>query len=69
MSMKYFETLQSISQIVQGKDVSLTTYAWTSIAKEGYVTYTLPFIEPLTWMLHDFSLGVLKKIALQLPIM
>jgi hypothetical protein len=38
MSMKYFETMQSITKIVKGKDVTLTTDAWTSIAKEGYVT-------------------------------
>jgi len=61
MSMKYFETMQSITKIVKGKDVALTTDAWTSIAKEGYVTCTLHFIEPLTWTLHDFSLGIFKK--------
>jgi len=61
MSMKYFETMQSITKIVKGKDVALTTDAWTSIAKGGYVTCTLHFIEPLTWALHDFSLGIFKK--------
>jgi hypothetical protein len=61
MSMKYFEVMQSITNIVKGKDVSLTTDAWTSIAKEGYITCTLHFIEPLTWTLHDFSLGIFKK--------
>jgi hypothetical protein len=61
MPMKYFETMQSITKIVKGKDVSLTTNAWTSIAKEGYVTCTLHFIGPLTWTLHDFSLGIFKK--------
>jgi hypothetical protein len=61
LSIKYFETMQSITNILKGKDVSLTTDAWTSITKEGYVTCTLHFIEPLTWTLHDFSLGIFKK--------
>jgi hypothetical protein len=61
MSMKYFETLQAITAIVNGKNFALTTDAWTSIAKVGYVTCTIHFIEPMTWMLHDFSLGIFKK--------
>jgi hypothetical protein len=59
--MKYFKTMQSITKILQGKDVSLTMDAWTSISKENYITCTLHFIEPLTWTLHDFSLDILKK--------
>jgi hypothetical protein len=61
LSMKYFETQQDITNILKGKYVALTTDAWTSIAKEGYVTCTLHFIEPLTWSLHYFSLGIFKK--------
>ena len=61
LSMKFFETQQNIIKILKGKNVALTTDAWTSIAKEGYVTCTLHFIEPLTWTLHYFSLGILKK--------
>jgi hypothetical protein len=38
MSMKYFDTIQAITKIRKGKNVTLTTNAWTSIAKEGYVT-------------------------------
>jgi hypothetical protein len=41
MSMKDFKTLQSISKIVKGKYVSLTTDAGISITKEGYVSCTL----------------------------
>lgn len=61
LSMKYFETQQDITNILKGKNVALTTDAWTSIAKEGYATSTLHFIEPLTWSLHYFSLGIFKK--------
>jgi hypothetical protein len=61
MSMKYFETLQAITAIVKGKNFALTTDAWTSTAKVGYVTCTIHFIEPMTWTLHDFSLGIFKK--------
>jgi hypothetical protein len=61
LSMKYFETQQDITNILKEKNVALTTNAWTSIAKEGYATSTLHFIEPLTWSLHYFSLGIFKK--------
>jgi hypothetical protein len=61
LSMKYFETQQDITKILKEKNVALTTDAWTSISKEGYVTCTLHFIEPLTWTLHCFSLGIFKK--------
>ena len=61
LSDKYFESLKKISNIVKGKHVSLTTDAWTSITKEGYVTCTLHFIEPKTWTLHHLSLGIFKK--------
>ncbi len=57
MPMKYFETQQAITEILKGKNVALKTDAWTSIAKVGYVTCTIHFIEPMTWTLHDFSLG------------
>jgi uncharacterized protein with PQ loop repeat len=39
----------------------LTTDAWTSISKIGYVTCTVHFLEPKTWTLHHFSLGIFKK--------
>jgi hypothetical protein len=61
LSTKYFETQQHIAKILKGKSVTLTTYSWTSIAKEGFVTCTIHFIEPLTWTLHSFSLGIFKK--------
>jgi hypothetical protein len=61
LSNKYYDTQQQITNILKGQSVSLTTDAWTSIAKEGYVTCTLHFIEPATWTLHYFSLGIFKK--------
>jgi hypothetical protein len=61
MSNKYFDAMHDVSTILKGKAVALTTDAWTSIAKEGYVTCTIHFIEPKTWTLHHFSLGIFKK--------
>jgi len=61
ISNKYYDTMHAIIKILKGKDVALTTDAWTSISKEGYVTATIHFIEPQTWKLHNFSLGIFKK--------
>ena len=60
ISNKYYDTMLVITKILKEKDVALTTDAWTSISKEGYVTATVHFIEPQTWTLHHFSLGILK---------
>jgi hypothetical protein len=57
LSTKYFETLHRISQILKGKDLALTTDAWTSVAKEVYVTCTLHFIERKTKDPASFCLG------------
>jgi hypothetical protein len=61
MSNKYYDTMHAVMETLKGKDVALTTDAWTSVAKEGYVTCTIHFIEPKTWTLHHFSLGIFKK--------
>jgi hypothetical protein len=61
LSTKYFDTQQQITNILKGKSLSLTTDAWTSIAKERYITCTPHFIQPVTWTLHYFSLGIFKK--------
>jgi hypothetical protein len=61
MSNKFYDTMRAVTDILKEKDVALTTDAWTSIAKEGYVTCTVHFIEPKTWTLHHFSLGIFKK--------
>jgi hypothetical protein len=61
MSNKYFDTMHAVTKILKGKDIALTTDSWASIAKEGYVTCTVHFIEPKTWTLHHFSMGIFKK--------
>lgn len=61
MTTKYYDAVHFIKNLVKGKHVSLTTDAWTSIAKEGYVTCTMHLIEPKTWTLHHFSLGIFEK--------
>jgi hypothetical protein len=61
LSTKYYEVLHRITSILKGKYISLTTDAWTSIAKVGYVTCTVHFIEPKSWTLHHFALGIFKK--------
>jgi len=61
LSAKDYDAVHFIKQAVKGKHVSITTDAWTSIAKEGYVTCTMHLIEPTTWTLHHFSLGIFQK--------
>jgi hypothetical protein len=58
----YFETLHALTGILKGNNIALITDAWTVIAKEGYVTYTMYFI-------HDFSLSIFKKMELQQQLM
>jgi hypothetical protein len=48
MSNKYINTMHAVTEILKGKAIALTTDAWTSIAKEGYITCTIHFIEPKT---------------------
>jgi hypothetical protein len=61
LSAKYYDVMVSIKKILKMNQVSLTTDAWTSITKDGYVTCTIHFIEPNSWTLHCFSLGIFKK--------
>jgi len=46
MSNQYFETMQSLGGVLKIKDVPLATDSWTSITKEGYVTFMVHFVEP-----------------------
>ena len=46
---------------LKGKHYALTTDAWTSIAKVGYVTCTVHFIDHDTWKLHSLVLGLYEK--------
>lgn len=52
---------QKLVRILKGKYFSLTTDAWTSIAKTGYVTCTAHFIDKDTWVLHNIVLGLYEK--------
>lgn len=47
--------------IFKGQYFALTTDAWTSIAKVGYVTCTAHFIDNVTWKLHSMVLGLYEK--------
>jgi hypothetical protein len=47
--------------IFKGRHFSMTTDAWTSIAKVGYVMCTVHFIDQVTWMLHSIVLGLYEK--------
>jgi hypothetical protein len=61
MSTKYYDSVNFAKQILKDKMVAVTTDAWTSSAKEDFITCTLHFIEPKSWTLHHFFLGVFKK--------
>jgi hypothetical protein len=61
LSAKYYDVMASMKKILKMNQISLTTDAWTSITKDGYVTCTIHFIEPNSWTLHCFSLGIFKK--------
>ena len=50
-----------VGMILEGKYFALTTNAWTSIAKTGYVTCTAHFIDKDTWVLHNIVLGLFEK--------
>ena len=45
----------------KGQDFVLTTDAWNSIAKVGYVTCTLHVIDHETWNLYSMVLGLYEK--------
>jgi hypothetical protein len=46
---------------LKGRQYALTTDAWTSIAKVGYITCTVHFIDHDTWKLHSLVLGLYEK--------
>jgi hypothetical protein len=47
--------------VFKGKHFAMTTDAWTSITKTGYVTCTIHFINQDTWKLHSMVLGLYEK--------
>jgi hypothetical protein len=48
---------------LKGRHYALTTDAWTSISKVGFVTCTAHFIDSSTWKLHSIVLGLFEKIG------
>jgi hypothetical protein len=50
-----------LRSILKGVDVSATTDAWTSCNNVTYITCTAHFVDPKTWLLHHFPLGLFKK--------
>ncbi len=57
----YYVTQHKLIAILKGRHYTLTTNAWTSIAKVGYVTCTAHFIDGDTWKLHSMVLGLCEK--------
>jgi hypothetical protein len=45
----------------KGVKYAITTDAWTSVSKTGYVTCTCHFIDPATWKRHSMVLGLYEK--------
>ena len=57
-----FHAVQAkLNAILKGRRFALTTDAWTSITKTGYVTCTIHFIDQDTWKLHSMVLGLYEK--------
>jgi hypothetical protein len=50
-----------LRSILKGVDVSVTTDAWTSWYNVTYITCTAHFVDPKTWLLHHFPLGLFNK--------
>ena len=47
--------------ILKGRQVSITTDAWTSCNNVTYITCTAHWIHPKTWLLHHMPLGLFEK--------
>ena len=58
---EYYQCQLKMTSILKGRHYALTTDAWTSIAKVGYVTCTAHFIDRHTWKLHSVVLGLYEK--------
>jgi hypothetical protein len=64
---EYQLTLLKLKKILKGRDFAVTTDAWTSVARTGYVTCTCHFIDRSTWTLHSVVMGLFeKKVPLRL---
>jgi hypothetical protein len=58
VTREYHTIQQKLIVAFKKRHFALTTDAWTSIAKTGYVTCTAHFIDRDTWMLHSLVLGL-----------
>jgi hypothetical protein len=61
VSHEYHTIQQKLIVAFKRRHFALTTDAWMSIAKTGYVTCTAHFIDRDTWMLHSLVLGLYEK--------
>ena len=61
LKARFHEVQKQLIVIFKGQHFALTTDAWTSIAKVGYVTCTVHFIDNATWKLHSMVLGLFEK--------
>jgi hypothetical protein len=53
------------SILKERRTVSITTDAWTSCDKKTYITCSAHcwWIQPKTWSIHHFSLGIFQKMG------
>jgi len=58
---EYHTIQQKLILALKKRHFALTTDAWTSLAKTGYVTCTTHFIDRETWKLHSLVLGLYEK--------
>lgn len=61
LQTKFHEVQTKMKHILKGRWYALTTDAWTSLAKVGYETCTVHFIDDKTWKLHSLVLGLFEK--------
>lgn len=61
LKTEYHAIQLKLIAILKGKYFCITTDSWTSIAKVGYVTCTVHFIDQDTWKLHSMVLGLHEK--------
>jgi len=50
-----------MKHILSGQYFSCTTDAWNSRANVSYITNTIHFFDPKSWLLHSFVLGIFQK--------
>jgi len=61
LKIEFHAVKAKLMAIFKGRHFAMTTDAWTSITKVGYVTCTIHFIDQDTWRLHSMVLGLYEK--------